>query len=63
MSVVFSIPCLKEQLIYLIEFTDCFIILNTVTSIFFACIFYSILVDLLDLAQCFDDSMAIGGAH
>lgn len=63
MYVVFGMPCLKEQLIYFVAFMDCFIILNNITSILFACIFYSILMGLFDLAQCFDESMAIGGAH
>lgn len=63
MYVVFGTPCLKEQLIYSVAFMDCFIILNNITSILFACIFYSTLMDLFDLTQYFDDSMAIGGAH
>lgn len=58
-----GIPCLKEQMIYFIAFMKCFIILDNITSILFACIFYSTLVDLFDLTQCFDDSMAIGGTH
>lgn len=53
-----GIPCLKEQVIYFIAFMKCFIILNDITSILFACIFYSTLMDLFDLTQCFDDSMA-----
>lgn len=63
MDVVFGIPCLEEQLIYFVAFMDCFIILNNITSILFACIFDSILMDLFDLTQCFDDSRAIGSAH
>lgn len=31
--------------------------------ILFACIFYSTLMDLFDLTQCFDDSTTIGGIH
>lgn len=60
---VFGILCLKEELIYFVAFMDCFIILNNITSILFACIFDSILMDLFDLTQCFDDSRAIGTEH
>lgn len=63
MCVLFGLPCLKEQLIYFVAFMDCFIILKNITSILFACIFYSTLMDSFDLTQCFDGSMAIGGTH
>lgn len=63
MYVMFGMPFLKEQLIYFIAFMDCFIILNNITSILYACIFYSTLMDLFDLTQHFDDNMAMEGAH